>query len=316
MTPRLHVLVYVRESLLRYRDRLHDSESVTFHFCCSTEDAEAVIEHVDVILGSVLFPATLLERAFRTKWIHVAGAGVDAFLAGSRPWRHDILLTRSSVSFGNQIAEYILGHLLAMTQRVCDLHHLQQEYRWQPLELEFIRGRTLGIAGAGTIGRTVAARARGMGMRTLGLATSERHLPEFDAVYTPLQLEAFLPQLNVLAICLPLTPDTAGLFGKHELALLPPSAVLINVGRGAIVDEGALLHALKTKQLRAAILDVFEREPLPTDHPFWSMPNVTITPHHSGHNIPDEIIDTFLDNLERWQDGRSLIGVVDPSRGY
>ena len=210
----------------------------------------------------------------------------------------------------------MIGHLLALTQRLRDVHHLQLKRTWQPQEVEFLKGKTIGIAGTGSIGRTVADRARGMGMRTIGLASTPCKLPGFETVYGREDLASFLPDLDVLVICLPLTAQTRGLFGRDQLAQLKPSAILVNVARGSIVDEAALIDALQQRVISAAILDVFEREPLPPNNPLWALDNVTITSHHSGLNIPDDIIDFFLDNLRRFQAGDRLNGYVDLAKGY
>ena len=174
----------------------------------------------------------------------------------------------------------------------------------------------LGVAGTGSIGRAIAARARGMEMRTIGLARTPSQLPGFEEVYTLDELAFFLSQLDVLVLALPLTPETRGMIDSKKLALLKSSAVLINVARGAIVDEAALIDALQARAIRGAILDVFEQEPLPTNSPLWAMDNVTMTSHHAGLNIPDDIIDFFLENLGQFRANTSLNGLVDPTRGY
>lgn len=315
MSNALNVLVFLRESSARYRERLTGSDVVRYTFCESEEEVRQSIGQTDIILGSISFPSHVLSLAKRLRWIQATAAGVDAFLSKS-DFPDGVMLTRADVSYGNQIAEYVIGHLLALTQCLRDIHHLQLERTWQPLEVEFLKGRTMGIAGTGSIGRAVANRARGMGMRTIGLANSPRELPGFEMVYGTDDLATFLSELAVLVICLPLTAQTRGLFGRHQLAQLKPSAILVNVARGPVVDEEALIDALQQRAIRAAILDVFEREPLPPDSPLWGMSNVTITSHHSGLNIPDDIIDFFLENLRRFRAGDRLNGLVDLTRGY
>lgn len=315
MSDSLNVLVFLREASARYRERLIGTDVVQYTFCESEEEVCQSIGQADVILASISFPTRLLEHAKRVRWIQVAGAGVDAFLA-KNDLPKEALLTRADVSFGEEIAEYVIGHLLAVTQRLRDIYHLQSERTWQPLEVEFLKGRVMGIAGTGSIGQTVADRARGLGMRTIGLASKPRELPGFETVYGPDDLALFLPQLDVLVICLPLTAVTQGMIGGEQLAQLKPSAILVNVARGPIVDEEALIDALRRRIIRGAVLDVFEREPLYADSPLWAMDNVAITSHHSGPNIPDDIIDFFLENLQRFRAGDRLNGLVDPRRGY
>jgi phosphoglycerate dehydrogenase-like enzyme len=315
MREPLNVLVFTRESSAPYRAQLIGSEEVRYLFCESEESVAVRIEEADVILGSVNFPARLLPRASHLGWIQVTGAGVDGFLAqGNLP--ADVLLTRVDVSFGDRIAEYVIGHLLARTQRLRDVHRLQDARRWEPLTVEPLKGQTMGVAGTGAIGRVVAERARGMAMRTVGLSRTARELAEFDACYGPEHLSEFLSDLDVVVLCLPLTPATCGLIGREELARMKQTAILVNTARGALVDEAALIDALREKVIRGAILDVFTEEPLPEASPLWTMDNVTITSHHSGLNVPDEIIAYFLANLARFRTGELLQGLVDPQRGY
>ena len=315
MNDPLNVLVYLRESNARYRERLTDSDVVQYTFCESEEEVRQSIEDANVILGSISFPAHLLLSASQLQWIQVTGAGVDAFLA-KQALPDGVMLTRADVSFGDQIAEYVLGHLLAIMQQLRSVIRLQEAHTWESVDVEFLKGRTMGIAGTGSIGQAIANRARGMGMRILGLASTRREIQGFESVYAPDDLAAFLSPLDVLVICLPLTENTRGLIGVEQLALLRKSAILVNIARGAVVDEAALINALQHRRLRAAILDVFEQEPLPTTHPLWSLDNVTITSHHAGLNIPDDIIDFFLENLDRFQSGNRLNGLVDEARGY
>lgn len=314
MREPLNVLVFTRESNAPYRARLTDSE-VRYLFCDSEAAIASQIEEADVILGSVSFPAQLLSRASRLRWIQVTGAGVDGFVAqGDLP--AEVLLTRVDVSFGDRIAEYVIGHLLARTQHLRDVQKLQDARRWEPLTVESLNGQTMGVAGTGSIGRVVAQRARGLGMRTVGLSRTERELAGFDACYGPERLFEFLSDLDVVVLCLPLTPATRGLIGREELACMKQTAILVNTARGALVDEAALIDALRKKAIRGAILDVFSEEPLPEASPLWTMENVTITSHHSGLNVPDEIIAYFLANLARFRTGEPLHGLVDQRRGY
>ncbi len=315
MNGPLNVLVHLRESSARYRQRLTSSDTAHYTFCESKRTVQQYVGDADIILGSISFPAQLLPSAGRLRWIQVTGAGVDAFLS-KQALPEGVLLTRADVAFGDQIAEYVLGHLLAVTQKLRHVYHLQRSRTWQPLIVEFLKGKTMGIAGTGSIGSAIARGAHGLGMHTLGLASAPRAHPEFEIIYGPQDLGTFLSQLDVLVLALPLTERTRGMIGERELALLKESCILVNVARGAIVDEDALIRALRERRIRSAILDAFQHEPLPTEHPLWTMDNVTLTSHHAGLNIPDDIIDFFLANLERFRSGKALNGLVDAARGY
>ena len=315
MTDPTNVLVFLREATAPYRERLTDSDAVRYAFCESEQDIERHIEAADVILGSIHFPTASLSRASCLRWIQVTGAGVDRFLADGRI-PAGVQLTRADLSFGDQIAEYVMAHLLAHTQRLQEVYRLQRAKCWKPLTVEFLRGRTLGVAGAGSIGRAVAERARAFGLHTVGITRSGSELPGFDVSYGLDRRTAFLADLDVLVLCLPLTTETRAWIGREELAAMKPTATLVNASRGAVVDEPALIDALREGVIGGAILDVFETEPLPPESPLWTLDNVTITSHHAGLNIPEEMIDFFLDNLARFRSGRPLEGLVDPERGY
>jgi len=315
MTDPTNVLVFLREATAPYRAGLVDSDAAHYVFCESEADIEWYIEMADVIIGSIHFPTAYLARASRLRWIQVTGAGVDRFLADAEI-PSGVMLTRADLSFGDQIAEYVMGHLLARTQRLPEVYALQRTKQWEPLTVEFLRGRTLGVAGAGSIGRAVAARARAFGMRTTGITRSGSEFAGFDTCYGPDDRAAFLADLDILVLCLPLTSETRGWIGRAELAAMKPSAILVNVARGAIVDEPALVDALREGTIGGAILDVFETEPLPADSPLWSLHHVTITSHHAGLNIPGEMIDFFLENLARFRTDQPLKGLVNVERGY
>jgi len=311
----LRVLVYVRESSARYRERLVDSKAAHYRFCESEQEVSDAIGSAEIILGSIHFPAHLLPLAQQLRWIQVTAAGVDQFLSRAT-LPSEVLLTRADISFGQQLAEYVMGHLLSQSQQLATVRQLQLAHAWHPIAVESLKGQTMGIAGTGSIGRIVAARAQAFGIRTLGLATSSRSQSEFDAVYGTEDLHKFLPALDVLTLCLPLTDQTRDLIGARELALMKPTATLINVARGEIVNERALIHCLRAGELRSAILDVFNIEPLPPESPLWDLERVTITSHHAGLNDPDEVIDFFLQNLERFRQQHDLLGAVNRTRGY
>ncbi len=309
------ILVFLRESEAPYRTLLLDNPRHHYCFCSSVKEVEHHIVSAEILLGSISFPAELLGRAKRLRWIQVTGAGVDRFLADAN-LPDNVVLTRADVAFGDQIAEYVFGHLLAQTQQVIELHEDQARHTWTPRTLSWLKGKTMAIAGTGSIGRAVARRATGMEMRVVGYARTTSRRAEFEAIYDPARLYEFLSEADVLVITLPLTAETTGLIGTEALATMKPNAVLVNVARGAIVDEQALVAALRNSEIGGAILDVFATEPLPADHVLWSLPNVTITPHHAGLNIPCEIAAFFLENLRRYDSGEPLRGIVDPNRGY
>jgi phosphoglycerate dehydrogenase-like enzyme len=172
------------------------------------------------------------------------------------------------------------------------------------------------VVGLGDIGRTIAAAARGLGMRVVGVSRTGRHVREANRVYRLPQLGRALGEGDFVVLVLPLTDQTRGLIGPAALAAMRPAAWLLNIGRGAVVDEAALVTALRERRIAGAVLDVFAREPLPPDHPLWALDNVVITPHISGPSTAPEIAPVFNDNLARWLARRPLRHVVDRARGY
>jgi phosphoglycerate dehydrogenase-like enzyme len=261
------------------------------------------------------FPPPLLARARKLRWVQSAGAGVEKLLGPELA--PGVVVTRAAGIFGPWMAEYVLGWCLWVTQRMETFRARQARRIWKPLDPLRLRGATLAVVGLGDIGRTIAAAAsRALGMTVLGVSRSGRPMREADAVYPTADLRAALARADFAVLTLPLTPATRGLVGRRELAAMKRSAWLVNVGRGAVLDETALVAALRTRRIAGAILDVFETEPLPASHPLWGLDNAVITPHISGPSTPGEVSVIFNENLRRYVAGRALRHVVDRRRGY
>jgi glyoxylate/hydroxypyruvate reductase A len=260
------------------------------------------------------FPSELLPHARRLRWVQVMGAGVDGFL--DAPFPPKVILTRAEGVFGPWMAEYTLGWLLWGTQLMEGFRAAQRAHRWEPVYPTLLRGRTLGIVGLGSIGRAIARAARALDMRRLGMNRSGRAVPEVERVYRRAAVRELLRASDYVVLAVPLTPETRGMVGEAELRAMRPGAWLVNVGRGALVQQDALVRALRERWIAGAVLDVFVDEPLPPDHPFWDMPSVVVTPHVSGPSDPAEIAPIFNENLQRFLQGRALRGRVDLHRGY
>jgi len=309
------LLVYLREDEQPYRARIAECGLETV-FCANETEIEQHISEADIILGSIAFPGRLLERAARLQWIQVTGAGVDRFLTTAE-LPQGVRLTRAAdVGFGEQMAEYVFGHLLARAQRVDEIQELQSRKTWRPLTATWLAGRTLGVAGIGSIGQVIARVAAAFSMQVVGLSRTGRPCHPFERVFAPEELHEFLAQLDVLVLALPLTRETTGMIDASALRAMRDDATLVNVARGAIVDEDALIEALRHGEIGAAILDVFCEEPLSKESPLWTLPQVTITSHHAGLNRPEKIAELFLENLRRFRSGCPLLGEVDPNQGY
>jgi phosphoglycerate dehydrogenase-like enzyme len=266
------------------------------------------------VLYAWKFPPALWPRATRVRWLQVMGAGVDWALDTVPP---HVVVTRMPGVFGPWMREYVVAWCAWVTQRIETYRAAQARREWrQDLPPDRLQGKTLALVGLGDIGRAIARGARAVGMRVVGVSRSGRAVPGIARVYRVADLPRALAAADFVALVLPLTKETRGLVGAEALAAMRPTAWLINVGRGAVVDEAALVEALAARRIAGAILDVFETEPLPPAHPFWALDNAVVTPHISGPNVPAELAPVFDDNLARWLAGRRLRHVVDPARGY
>ena len=259
-------------------------------------------------------PRPLLAGAMRLRWVQCMGAGVEQLLVPELP--AGARITRAAGIFGPWMAEYALGWCLWVTQRMDGFRASQRQRRWAPVDPVPLRGQTLCVVGLGDIGGSIAKLARTLGMRVIGVTRSGRGSRDALRVYRTTALRAALARADFVVLTLPLSDETRGLVGPAELAALKPTAWLLNLARGPIVDEAALLAALRARRIGGAVLDVFDTEPLPTDHPLWGFDNVVVTPHISGPSTPREIGPIFNDNLRRYATNRPLRHLVDRARGY
>jgi glyoxylate/hydroxypyruvate reductase A len=267
------------------------------------------------ILYAWKFPPHLYAKARRLTWLQAMGAGVDWTLVRELP--PGVIVTRAPGVFGPWMAEYVVGWCSWVTQRVETFREAQRQRRWLDHVLpDRLLGKTLAIVGLGDIGRDIARAARALGMRVLGVSRRGRPVREAERVYPVGQMARALRQADFVVVLLPLTPETQGIIGADALAAMKPTAWLVNIARGAVVNETALLDALEQRRIAGAILDVFAAEPLPPHHPLWRMDNVVITPHISGPSTPEEIAPVFNDNLARYLARRPLRHIVDRKQGY
>lgn len=259
-------------------------------------------------------PSDAFARTDALRWIHVAAAGVDGIVNTTIP--SGVRVTRTRGTFGARMTEYVCAHLLALAQDVHGFRAQQHARVWRNRPVEHLRGKVAGVMGVGNIGAVVAQRLAQFGMTVRGLARHAGHEPAVVQWFRPDERLAFASGLDVIVVTLPLTEATRGLIDRAFLAALPPTAWLVNVGRGPVIDEGALVDALRDGHLGAAVLDVFESEPLATESPLWGLPNAIITPHQAGDAIVSEIVEAIAGNLPAWREGGALHGEVDLTRAY
>ncbi len=277
-----------------------------------------LLESVEVAYGGV--SREQFSRARRLRWIQTGGAGVNGLLT-EEVRRAPVTITNARIH-AYPITEQVFGLLLMLTRQLQRVVQQQREHHWDgnPMRerLGLLAGGTLLILGPGTIGERAAHVARAFGMRVIGLRRRPEPLPFLDETLREADRDAALRRADVIVNILPLTPATHHYLGAAQFALVKPTALLINVGRGATIDTEALLAALRERRLGGAGLDVTDPEPLPADHPLWDMDNVIIAPHYGGSQ-PDyerHVGQVFLDNLRRYVAGEPLVSVVDKEAGY
>ncbi len=252
------------------------------------------------------------------RWVHIASTGVDAVLFPAL-LDSEVMLTNSREIFDPAIAEYVAGLVLALRKDLPRTLELQRSHRWEHRETLMVRGQEAVVVGAGPIGRATGRVLGALGCTVRVVARRARvDDPDFGRVHATEELDALLPAADVVVVAVPLTPATRGLFGAGRFARLKPTAVFVNVARGTVVDEDALVTALREGRFAGAGLDVFAEEPLPDRHPLWDMPGVIVSPHMSGDFVGwrDVLARTFVENFRRWLQGEPLEGVVDKRLGY
>jgi phosphoglycerate dehydrogenase-like enzyme len=278
----------------------------------------------EIILNWSGSPALLREvflLSGRVNWIHSRSAGLDKVLFPELV-ESEIILTNGSGVFSPSLGEFVLGAILYFAKDFRRMIRNQMASLWEPFDVTMISGQTLGIVGYGSIGRAVAARARALEMNVLALRRRIAQQPKedllIDEVYGPEQRLQMLSRCDYILVTLPLTEQTKGLIANAEFAVMKKNAVVINIGRGPTIDERAMIEALSESRIRGAAVDVFDQEPLPQGHPFYSLENVLLSPHCADHTPDwlDNAMRFFLEQLSRFRHGESLLNIVDKASGY
>ncbi len=284
------------------------------------EQAKAALVDTEVLFGGSVLARELLLAAPRLKWFQVITAGVDGLVKEGLVGQ-GFTITKVSGLAAPAIAEYAIGGMLMLCKGLHVSIRDQADHHWRFRFTAELTGKTCGIIGLGAIGRETAKRARAMGMRVVGSrrrADGTDGDPDCDLLVAHSDLGRILRESDYVVLAVPLTDETRGLIGAPELAQMKPTGYLINVARGAVVDEVALATALADGTIAGAALDVFDREPLPAESPLWGMANVIITPHISGavEGYAGKVTGMFIENLRRYVAGEPLENVVDPVLAY
>jgi len=278
-----------------------DAEAI---FCSTTEPAHL---------------ALLLRYAGKVRWIHTRWAGLENALLPEIV-ESPAVLTNAKGVYSAALGEYVLASILFFAKDLRRMVASQERGLWDVFDVDMVQGSTLGVVGYGDIGRAIALRARTFGMRILALRRSESMEPDalVDEFVPRGDLVSLMARSDYVAVALPLTRETMGLLDRRCFDAMKRTAVLVNVGRGAVLDEGALLSALEARRIRGAALDVFQTEPLPAGHPFYRLKNVLLSAHCADHtgSWRDDAVRLFLENLKLFRSGLPLKNVVDKRRGY
>jgi phosphoglycerate dehydrogenase-like enzyme len=304
--------------------------------CRSQAEMVAAAEGGCDVLFTLRVPDELMMRSPQLKWVQLMSAGADHILKGVLAERKAVAVTTGSGVAASTIAEYTIASMLAWAHVLPVTMRAQLRREWKRtgfMDIDPMRGKTLGVIGYGSIGRETARIAQGLGMDVLalkrnslvrrdsgwnppGVGDPEGTIPR--GWYGPDQCEAILREADYITVTLPLTPDTRGFIGRKEIAAMRPNAYIVNVGRGEVIDQGALIEALRENRIAGAGLDVFEREPLEAESALWDLENVILTPHVSGgfRNYNGVCCELFAANLQRFRAGLSLYNLVDRSMGY
>jgi len=275
------------------------------------------------VIATYRFSAEQLVQCRKLRWLYLGAAGIEKSLSPALV-QSNVNVTNARGIHGDRMTEFVLGAVLFLANRFDFAVRGQIEKQWRQKEMIKARfpvaGKTVGIAGIGAIGMEIAKWCAAIGMRVIGLRRNI-HLPKPEIIaeiFAVHQIDEFLQQADFVVLTLPLTAETRELLSAERLQQMKPGAYLINIGRGELVDETALLTLLRERKIAGAVLDVFQNEPLRADHPFWQLDNVLVTPHISGNfeEYVERVGEQFAENLARYLRGEALLNVVDKKRGY
>jgi len=286
---------------------------LTIHPAIKEEEVGDFIEKAEILLTSRISDG-LMKKALKLQWIQATTTGVD-YLVNLPSLRKEVWLTSARGIHGPQMSEMALLLMLALSRNLPQVIRNQDQKIWDRWPGKLLYQKKVGIVGLGAIGKEIAKKCKAFGMAVHGVATKKREVEGVDYSYRIEELPQVLKEADYLILVVPNTPRTRKMIGAKELSMMKPTAYLINIARGEIIDEGALVHALRDGRIAGAALDVFNTEPLPADHPFWEMENVILTPHLGGmsENYVAQVLTIFEENLRRflWGEKDNFINRVE-----
>ena len=323
--PKLLVVSPPDHYLLRNLDAIRNEAEI--HIGNSMSDFQPFTANADIILYSGVASGMhtvgeLWAKTPKVRWIHSLSAGVEKVLSPELT-ESDVPVTNARGVFKRPLAEFALLGMLYFYKRVPLMRANQKARQWVPFSVDWLHGKIMGVVGYGEIGRECATLAKAAGV-TIYATRRNHHKSENDPILDrafPLgELNTMLEQVDVLVTAAALTPETRHMISSAQFAVMKPSTIVINVGRGPLIDEAALVQALQSKKIGGAALDVFEVEPLPEDSPLWDMENVLVSPHCTDRTSDPDWLDLsmelFVENFRLFVDGKELKNIVDKRAGY
>ncbi len=328
----MHKLLILSQDENKYRALIEEARLSDLEF------APQPAADVDIVLGEPSRIQAALASLPAVSWVQSIWAGIEPLVSPAA--RHNYILTNARGVFGGLMSEYVIGYLLAHERKIFQRLEAQKNKNWDETDTGTLLGKTIGLLGVGSIGAEVARAAKFFGMNVRGYTRGSETSNHVDEYFHPLNslesnsllfdkpvqqqavalqrfaLQNFANGLDYLVNILPNTLDTRKIISADLLNALPPHALVINVGRGAAVDESALIEALTQNKIAGAVLDVFEHEPLPKEHSFWATPNLLITFHTAAPSLPEDITKLFIENYMLFNEGKPLKYQVDFERGY
>jgi glyoxylate/hydroxypyruvate reductase A len=286
-----------------------------FMICTNREEMERYAPEAEIALVGMTFPQDLFKKMVKLEWIQALAAGVESYIQNAEQFKR-IPVCRITGAFGKYMAEYVLAYVLYFCQDIPRALKAQREKRWDPFRMEFIHQKTLGVMGLGHIGKAVAQEARDAGMRVVSWDMAPADAPYVERQFGSKEMPGFLEEADFVVLTLPATPATKNLVGRDFFKAMKKTAYLINICRGAIVDEDALVEALRSGQIAGAVIDAMKEEPLPKESLLWDCPNLIVTAHISGPSLPGDMVEIFKENFRRFLKKEPLIGLIDFSRGF
>jgi phosphoglycerate dehydrogenase-like enzyme len=310
------VLFFYPRFIDRYKELLEKNvpEAVLL-ICRNREEIERYAPQAEIALVGMMFPQDLFKKMPHLEWVQVMAAGVESFIQNADQFKN-IPVCRVPGVFGKYMAEYVLAYVLYFSQDIPRVLKAQKEKRWDPFLMEFVHQKTMGIMGLGHIGSVVAQKAKGIGMRVVSWDLFKKDVTFVDHQYGAKEMGDFFGEADFVVLTLPATPATINLINRDAFKAMKKTAYLINICRGALVDEKALIEALKANEIAGAVIDVMKEEPPPPQSELWDCPNLILSAHISGPSLPEDMVEFFKENFQRHLRRKSLLGLVDFKRGF